>query len=302
MSGRSEHMEADRTHSVIERGSALYVARQSGLYRYDGEDGRQQDLYKSWQPDQAVPTMAVALSPTFTADGLIVAGINGGVARSADAGASWDALPFRWPPPLVTCLALSPTFECGGIMLAGTYEDGMFRSTDGGRSWGAFNFGLFDHNVYCLALSPAFADDGAAFSGTSTGIYWSENGGRFWNALPMPSGDETVLSLALSPTFPADKTLYAGTESQGLLRSCDGGASWQRTHLPEGAVNGVVTFEATDGGSRLIAQIDDSVVVSRDDGGSWRELVESDVHALAAGRDGSLLLGMADGSVRRETV
>lgn len=300
MSAQPQHMDADRTHALIEQDSAIFVARQSGLYRYHGTDGARQSLYQSWQPEQALPTMAVALSPNFADDGLIVAGINGGVARSQDAGENWDALPFRRPPPLVTCLALSPAFDRDSCLLAGTLEDGMFRSIDGGHHWGAFNFGLYDRNVYCLALSPAFSDDGLAYIGASTGIYRSENGGRFWGDLPLQSGDETVLSLALSPRFPADNTLFAGTESHGLLRSIDGGATWQRLPMPEGAVNAVLTLAALDGSAWLAAQVNDGVYVSPDDGANWQQLARSNAHALAAGRNDTLLLGMADGSLRRE--
>lgn len=301
MSERDDTFTADRTHALVEGDSAVYVARQSGLYRLSGDDSIAQNLYQSWQPDQAVATMAVALSPEYGADGIIVAGINGGVARSADAGESWDALPFRSPPPLVTCLALSPSFRTDGIILAGAFEDGLFRSEDGGRSWRAFNFGLFDHNVYCLALSPRFADDDLAFIGTSSGIYRSENGGRFWRDLPLPSGDETVLSLAFSPQFKGDSTLFAGTEAHGLLRSSDGGATWRRLKAPLGAVNAIVALAAADGSLGLAAQIDEGAFTSGDNGGSWREMAAGDVQAAAAGRNGALLLGMADGSVRRVT-
>ena len=301
MSERDHTAAADRTHAVVEGNSALYVARQSGLYRREREDGVGRNLYQSWQPDQAVATMAVALSPDYDADRIIVAGINGGVARSIDGGEHWEALPFRSPPPLVTCLALSPSFTTDGVALAGAFEDGIFRSEDGGRSWRAFNFGLFDHNVYCLALSPRFAEDKLAFVGTSSGIYRSENGGRFWQDLPMPSTDETVLSLALSPQFNIDRTLFAGTEAHGLLRSNDGGASWQRLNAPAGAVNVVVALTAADGSLRLAAQIDESAYVSGDNG-VWREIAAADVHVVAAGRNESLLLGLADGSVQRVTL
>lgn len=302
MSARDHTVAADRTHALVEGDSAVYVARQSGLYRLSGVDGIAQNLYQSWQPDRAVATMAVALSSDFGADRIIVAGINGGVARSVDAGERWEALPFRSPPPLVTCLALSPSFTTDGIILAGAFEDGLFRSEDGGGGWRAFNFGLFDHNVYCLALSPRFADDNLAFVGTSSGIYRSENGGRFWRDLPLPSGDETVLSLALSPQFNIDETLFAGTEAQGLLRSSDGGASWQRLNAPAGAVNAIVALTAADGNLLLAAQVDEGVYASADKGCNWREVAAADVHAVAAGRKGSLLLGMADGSVRRVTL
>lgn len=287
----------DRTYAMASTGAALYIARHSGLFCSQPADDVEQNLYQSWLPDQPLPTLALALSPEFAIDGLILAGINGGVARSDDAGETWQALQFRIPPPLVTCLALSPTFDSDGCVLAGSYEDGIFRSGDGGRSWAAANFGLFDHNVLCLALSPAFSDDGLAFAGTSSGIYRSQNGGRLWQDLSMPSGDETVLSLALSPGFAADGGLYAGTEAHGLLHSSDGGKCWQRLQLTDGAVNSVIVLPGDDSDCRLIAQVDESVLQSEDGGINWQLLASADVDAVALADDASLLIALADGSV-----
>ena len=218
----------ERTNSLLAAGDAVYAARQSGLYRI-GASGEEQNLYQSWLPDQDLPTLAIAADHD-----LLLAGINGGVARSPDGGASWEAHQFRAPAPLVTCLALSPGFEDDGCALAGTFEDGVFRSTDSGETWRAVNHGLFDHSIYALALSPRFADDGLVYVGTGSGIYRSENGGRLWWDLTMPAGDETVLSLALAESG----ALYAGCEAHGLLRSKDGGENWETLLETDGAVNG----------------------------------------------------------------
>ena len=289
----------DRAYAMASTGAALYIARHSGLFCREPGDVVGQNLYQSWLPDQPLPTLALALSPEFAIDGLILAGINGGVARSEDAGETWQALQFRIPPPLVTCLALSPAFDSDGCVLAGSYEDGVFRSGDGGRSWTAGNFGLFDHNVLCLALSPAFAEDGLAFAGTSSGIYRSQNGGRLWQDLSMPSGDETVLSLALSQGFAADGGIYAGTEAHGLLHSADGGQRWQKLQLPDGAVNSLIVLPVDDSDYRLIAQVDESVLLSEDGGMNWQLLASADVDAVALAEDASLLIALADGSVTR---
>lgn len=279
---------SDRTNSLLAAGGAIYLARQTGLYRIGGGD--EQSLYQSWLPDQELPTLAIA-----AAEELLLAGINGGVARSQDGGASWKAQPFRAPAPLVTCLALSPGFDSDGCSLAGTFEDGIFRSTDGGESWRAVNHGLFDHSVYSLVPSPHFVDDGVAYAGAGSGIYRSENGGRLWWDVMMPAGDETVLSLALAE----NGALYAGCEAHGLLRSKDAGKSWETLLKTDGAVNGVAI--ARDGA--IIAQVDDGVVLSRDDGASWSELAAENVDCMALDADGeTLLLALAGGKFRRSSL
>ncbi len=281
----------NRTQALAVAGDIAYAARQDGLHRVDA-GGAAQNLYKSWRPDHDLPTAAVAHD---AASGLLLAGINGGVARSADGGANWEARPFRSPPPLVTCLALSPDFATDGCALAGTFEDGCFGSSDGGRTWRAQNHGLFDHSVFCLALSPRFSEDGRVYAGTSSGIYRSDNGGRLWRDLLMPAGDETVLSLALS----VDGALYAGTEAHGLLRSADAGETWETLLAADGAINGLAL--ARNGA--IIAQVDDSVLTSFDAGASWNTIVAEGVDCLALAADeDALVLAMAEGGLRRETI
>ncbi len=277
-----------RAHSLISAGGAIYAARQSGLYRIPAQ-GEAQSLYRSWLPDQAMPTLALAID---AGGDLILAGIHGGVARSTDGGASWEAVQMRAPGPLVTCLAATPNFAAGGCVLAGTFADGVFRSTDGGATWLAVSHGLFDHNIFALALSPRFAEDSVVYAGTGSGIYTSENGGRWWRDVSMPAGDETVLSLALAESG----ALYAGCEAHGLLRSHDAGKTWETLLKTEGAINAVELIDD----SRIIVQVDDCVMRSSDGGASWKESIAGDVDCLALDGE-TLLIAMADGSIRRET-
>lgn len=300
MSEALEPAITDRTYTVAEVDGAYFVARQSGLYRLAPSNGAARNLYQGWQPEAEIATLDIAMSPGFSSDGcdgLILTGINGGVARSEDGGATWSALAMRMPAPLVTCLALSPGFASDRRVLAGSYEDGMFLSDDAGQSWAAFNFGLFDHNIFCLALSPEFPVDGAVMAGTSSGVYRSVNGGRLWEDLTMPAGDEAVLSLAFSPEYADDRSILAGTESHGLLRSGDDGLTWEPFYKCEGAVNSIVCLPTVAG---LAIQVDDSVLAYETGDSSWRQLAAAEVHVAAKSEDGrALLLGMADGSVQR---
>ncbi len=277
----------ERTHSLVAQDGAIYAARQSGLYRINAP-GEAQSLFDAWLPDQAAPALALAVDDE---GGLMLAGIQGGVARSTDGGANWEAIPLRSPAPLVTCLAAAPEIATGGCVLAGTFEDGIFRSTDGGATWLAVSHGLFDHSIYALALSPRFAEEGVAYAGTGSGIYASDNGGRLWRDVTMPAGDETVLSLALAESG----ALYAGTEAHGMLRSSDAGDTWATVLETEGAVNAI----ALAGAERIFVLVDDRVLRSTDGGASWSETVAGEVDCLSLDGE-SVLLVMSDGSIRRE--
>ena len=281
----------ERTHALVEAGGIVYAARQTGLYRF-GEDGVWHNLYQNWQAGASTATLAVAVAAEA---GQLHAGVQGGVARSADMGETWAALAFRLPPPLVTCLAPVCGSTAAGI-LAGTFQDGVFRSSDAGKTWRAHNHGLFDHSINCLAHSRDFAADGIVLAGASSGIYRSENGGKLWHDLPMPAGDEVVLSLALSS---ADGSIYAGTETHGLLRSHDSGESWTSLLDRDGAVNAIAL--AADGG--LIAQVDDGALRLDAGGAGWSVIEAGGVDCLTLDEAGAcLLLAMSDGGLRRHVL
>lgn len=285
-----EHM--DRTHALLPAGETILAARQTGLYQID-EAGAARNRFRDWLPGQNLPALALA---SDSRAGLLLAGIPGGVTRSHDGGSSWDAAPFRLPPPLVTCLAPVLDISSADCILAGTLQDGVFRSSDAGMTWRAASHGLFDHSVNCLALSPDFSEDGIVYAGTGSGIYRSDNGGKLWRDLPMPADNETVLSLALSANFADDGALYAGTEGHGLLRSNDGGNSWTRLLACQAEINAIL-LAASDS---LIIQVDDRVLHSSDDGANWREILPGGVDCLTIGDHAQqLVVALADGGIRR---
>jgi hypothetical protein len=135
------------------------------------------------------------------------------------------------------CLAVDPSDP--DTVYAGLREGGVRRSADGGRSWA--DCGLPQPGVFSLAVSAA---DGAVYAGTEpSALYRSDDGGRTWLEL------DALLELPSRPTWsfpprpwtshvrwiapsPHDRDLIlVGIELGGLMRSVDGGASWQ-DHRP----------------------------------------------------------------------
>lgn len=111
----------------------------------------------------------------------------------------------------------------------------MWRSDDGGATWS--NARLAERDVFSLAVSPA---DGAVYAGTEPSeLFRSDDAGRSWREL------EALRRLPSAPTWsfpprpwtshvrsiapdPADVgLLLVGIELGGLMRSADGGESWQ---------------------------------------------------------------------------
>jgi photosystem II stability/assembly factor-like uncharacterized protein len=132
------------------------------------------------------------------------------------------------------CLAVD-----GEAVYAGLRAGGVRRSVDGGRSW--VDCGLPEAAVFSVAVS---AVDGAVYAGTEPSrLFRSEDGGRSWREL------EALLELPSRPSWrfpprpwtshvrwiapsPHDADLLlVGIELGGLMRSVDGGESWE-DHRP----------------------------------------------------------------------
>lgn len=282
---------ADTVYALAadDSGNFCFAACSGGLFR-------SWDAGASWQrlsPSSETVTTAVALSPAFESDRSVFAAVKGGILRSSDAGDSWRAAAFPAPPPLFSCLAVSPDFECDGILLAGALEDGVFASADRGLRWQPWNFGLFDLNVLCLALSPHWQADETVYAGAETGLYRSGNGGRAWRFTGFPTEFAPVLSLAVAADPASGETLLvAGSEARGLQVSSNQGESWQELAL-DAAVNQLQVKCAGDGGFELYALVDYGVVYSGDSGKSWRVFQRTEALPTAMLLlDDAMLLGL----------
>ena len=159
-----------------------------------------------------------------------------GIARVEEAGDEWTAEVFLRGSG-AQCLAVDPAD--GDRLYAGLRAGGVRRSEDGGRSW--VDCALPEAGVFSLAVSVA---DGAVYAGTEPSrLFRSDDGGASWREL------EALLALPSRPTwsFPPRpwtshvrwiapspheaELLLVGIELGGLMRSSDGGASWQ-DHRP----------------------------------------------------------------------
>lgn len=291
------------------RDGVCFAARGSGLYRSRDGGMTWRSAYESLTSDDSMPTMAVALSPDFISDRGVFAGLVGGILRSFDAGHSWgvSSLPAP-PPPLVSVLSLSPNFVEDGIILAGTFEDGIFRSTDRGASWLPSSVGLFDLCVLSMAVSMNFAQDGMVVIGTDGGIFRSTNGGRSWRQIDFPERFAPVLSVALSPAYPADNTIYAGTDSSGLFCSEDAGIHWTLVgeDIMKEETNSIILSTDFPAKPHILVLNGGTLLVSRDRGRSWAEWKSgfSGIHGISSvaapsGLDAnvSLLVGLIEGDV-----
>ncbi len=142
----------------------------------------------------------------------------GGVFKSIDSGANWEALPISLN---VYALAIDPVTP--STIYAGTNGSGVYKSTNGGVSWVAVNSRLGNLNVYALAINPA--TPATIYAGTNGGgVYKSTNGGSSWSSVKKGLSNSNVFALAINPTAPA--TIYAGTNGGGVFKTTNSGSSW----------------------------------------------------------------------------
>lgn len=280
-----------------------FAARSTGLYRSENCGASWEFALKNLALTETIPVTALAISPNFEHDGVVLAGVPGGIFHSSDSGINWKALVFPNPPPTISYLAFSPFYEKDETVFAGTMEDGIFISQNGGERWVAWNFGLLDLNVMCLAISPMFNEDETILAGTETGIFRSTNGGRAWREINLPLGYEAVLSIVFSPGYNLDRTIYAGTESQGLWVSTDAGENWSRLaeNRFEDPVNAIEVID-----NDIFVCTSTSLLHSTDHGLTWIDCLPDEISqtemscCLVIHQDScnwSALVGTMDGAI-----
>lgn len=197
-----------------------------------------------------------------------------GIARLEEAGGEW-LVELSLAGSTAHCLAVDPADPAR--VYAGLREGGVRRTDDGGRSW--VDCSPPQTAVFSLAVS---APDGAVYAGTEpSALYRSEDAGETWREL------DALLELPSRPTWsfpprpwtshvrwiapsPHDPDLIlVGIELGGLMRSTDGGATWQ-DHRPGAArdVHSLAWHPRVEG--RAYEAGGDGAAWSEDAGETWQ--------------------------------
>ncbi len=202
-----------------------------------------EDAGSSWtfgaQGVRALSSYALAVAPTWKDEGLLILGINEGIWRSTDRGATWNKLempPFKRPEGPrqdhdITQVVFSPHFAedrtCVGVS-----NGGVYLSTDAAQSFRCLAPPV-EYSIE-VAITPDFPSDPTIVVGGSR-LKRSTDLGETWS-------DELVNSpvsgVVCAPDWTTSGEVYAWSSYVGFLRSKDRGASFQpsndglRGHLP----------------------------------------------------------------------
>ena len=183
-------------------------------------------------PDAAV---SILIHPTDSKR-IYIGTANSGVFESRNGGRTWRAanngLTFPEPCDRTFCPNL-PTTELtfdprNPDVLHAVFIGTLVRSGNGGRSWVKVA-GLRKGSTVALARDPR--DSRILYAAGQFALFKSVDGGASWFRIdgsietPDPNEQFVFLDLAFDPRLGG--ILYAATYSRGVLRSRDGGATWE---------------------------------------------------------------------------
>jgi uncharacterized protein (TIGR03437 family) len=210
---------------VIDPNNPMSLYAEVGAVSMNSAVYKSSDAGKNWiRVDVGIVTRARPLAVAPGNSNIIFVGTSSGLRKSVDGGASWTESGLNVAD--VSALIIDPKnpLNC----YAGT-PLGIYKSIDGGSNWNTFNTGLpTPFRVEQLASNSVTTSTIYA-RGLNAGnigrLYRTTNGAATWEDVTPGKG---IDALAVDPIN--SSAVYAGSDS-GLLKSIDGGKTWQPTGL-----------------------------------------------------------------------
>ena len=273
----------------------LYAKAQAG----DGAVFVSTNAGARWEPLVVTVPVYCLAAGRGAAQTVLYAGTGGGVLKSTDAGASWNA------SGLATfsfhLIFVDPGDSNRVFASPGPFGSDSFRTVDGGATWqrlASVSVLAMDpahpHTLYAsgpgtilksvdsgdtwsptgsLTFSPVFlavdpSDANRLYLSTFDAFWTSSDGGMTWGSTNNPRDFDYVTSLAFDPRDPA--VLHAGRRLTGPYRSADRGASFQAIHHGLALTDILALRTGSRRGGPLYADASSCPVDRSDDGGrTW---------------------------------
>jgi hypothetical protein len=184
------------------------------------------------------------------------------------------------------CVAIDP--DNPRRLITGTFDDGLYMTADAGANWQQVGGGIPHTRILSVAFSPSRKSDGfsAVYAGTEpSSVYLSEDDGKSWQDMPalreLPSAPTwsfpprpwTSHVRWIAPSWHDPDLLFAGIELGGVMRSTDGGQTWEDRKSGSYHDSHCVLTHPKDA-SRIYEAAGGGVAMSADAGDSWQEVDE----------------------------
>ncbi len=159
---------------------------------------------------------------------LYIGGANGGVWKSTNGGANWQAMTISEASLATGSIVIDPVnpniIYCGtgeATYSAASYSGrGILKSTDGGLTWVNYTMGLPSNTYFSrLVIRPNNSNQLFGACGLNGGLVKSTNAGVSWSQVYSERCDDIVFS-------PSGDTAYLIGSGTGFRISTDGGATW----------------------------------------------------------------------------
>lgn len=242
---------------------------------------RSNDAGGTWTNVQGASVLDFAVNLNGTSGvSLFSGGVDTGVLRSTDDGATWSDANIGIDDLEINSVAVVPNGSGGSNILAGSYS-GIYRSTNDGAWW--------EHiDPRQMPLDWAVIPNGSGgykiFGGGHGGVWQSTDYGATWTSAGL---SELVQGMA---TTSNGAYVFAGGDPFGVYRSADAGASW--TLVNNGLTDLRIFALLSSGGSNLFAAGAGGVYLSTDNGANWTSVgsgLTTGVFSLALSPDRSTL-------------
>lgn len=241
---------------------------------------------------------ALALSPHFATDALVLAGTQAGLFLSCDGGLTWQQTNRGLDDPQITALTIFAD-EFTVMAVAATQSGHLYQArweahpTQLLLNWQLLTSWTGLGVAQALTPSPHYGQDHTLFIATDAGIFRSQNGGETWESSTFGLLDLDILCLACAPDFAESEVLWAGSSGGGLYRSRNGARSWRDSGvgLPDAALLSLLVLAGAEQTATLFVGTEDhGIYCSTDGSATWEAfapaLATASINDMACTADG----------------
>lgn len=234
----------------------------------------------------------------------------GGVMRSDDSGKSFvskSQITEKTSLVRTSVLSLEVDPTNGNTLYAGTQQNGLFASDDNGEVWRSLNFPLT--NIREISINSQNVNNlyiSGMLEGRGTIYRTDDKGANFKQVYIEPRDGTNITAMAIHPSNP--DVVYAGLNTGLLIRTSDGGGTWEDLFTFGNISILEILFDAQDADTIYVLNSANGVFKSRDGAGSFENILalerdedqkvyQGNVYSLSVNPSisGSVLVGTDNG-------